>query len=114
MERAVTPNSVDEVSSWHSEAFQAFLKKDDNQPGPSSGMNTDTSDKKARRKAVKKKEKTFTKKSEKRSSKKKEEKEDRKNRRPHPLHQASTSRTSRKRHHPDRSPHQLTHGPLSP
>ena len=71
MEPAATQNSVDEVSSWQSEEFEA--KKDDNKPGSSSGMNTDTSDKKARKKAVKK-EKTFKNKSGKRSSKKKKKK----------------------------------------
>ena len=76
MEPAATPNSVDDVSSWQSEEFEAFLNKDDNKPGSSSDMNTDTSDKKARKKAVKKKkkEKTFKEKSEKRSPKKKKKK----------------------------------------
>ena len=73
MEPAATQNSVDEVSSWQSEEFEAFLKKDDNKPRSSCGMNTDTSDKKARKKAVKK-EKTFKNKSGKRSSKKKKKK----------------------------------------
>ena len=69
-----TQNSVDEVSSWQSEEFEAFLKKDDNKPRSSCGMNTDTSDKKRKKTVKKKKEKTFKKKSEKRSSKKKKKK----------------------------------------
>ena len=54
---AVTPDSIDDVSSWQSTDLEAFLRNDSAEPEPSSSKNADASTHEAQQHTDKKKKK---------------------------------------------------------